>query len=284
MKEPDPGHSTGRDPQIDEDGVHNDSQDLRALMDFAAGLARGAGEITLRYFQRLPGAERKADGSFVTVADREAESFLRAEIGRQFPDDAILGEEEGEQAGTSSRRWIIDPIDGTFSFVHGVPFYGVLIGLEINGESLVGAVNLPALGELVYAARGQGCFWNGGAARVSDTATLEESLLLSTDFGTCRRYGFGDAADELQQRALARRTWGDCYGHVLVATGCADCMLDPVMNAWDCAPLLPILEEAGGTFTDWHGQQTIHGGNAVSTNSKLFESVMAISKKHRNAE
>ncbi len=284
MKDLDTGHVAGRNPQMDEGGAdNNDSQDLRALMDFAAELARGAGEITLRYFQRLPSAERKADGSFVTIADRETESFLRAEIGRQFPDDAILGEEEGEQAGKSSRRWIIDPIDGTFSFVHGVPFYGVLIGLEINGEPLVGAVNLPALGELVCAARGQGCFWNGGAARVSDTATLEESLLLSTDFGTCRRYGFGEAADELQRRALARRTWGDCYGHVLVATGRADCMLDPVMNVWDCAPLLPMLEEAGGTFTDWQGRRTIYGGNAVSTNGKLFESIIGVIENRLNA-
>lgn len=284
MKDLDDRRVAGRNPQTDEGGAHKDSQDLRELMDFAAGLARSAGEITLRYFQRLPGAQRKADGSFVTIADREAESFLRAEISRQFPNDAILGEEEGEQAGTSLRRWIIDPIDGTFSFVHGVPFYGVLIGLEINGEPLVGAVNLPALNELVYAARGQGCFWNGEAARVSDTAMLESSLLLSTDFGMCHRYGFGEAADELQQRALARRTWGDCYGHILVATGRADCMLDPVMNVWDCAPLLPILEEAGGTFTDWHGQPTIHGGNAVSTNGKLFESIMGVIEKHRNAE
>ena len=119
-----------------------DGAALRELMAFAAQLARGAGEITLRYFRRTLEAERKADGSFVTAADREAEKFLRAEIGRRFPDDAIIGEEEGEQAGTTDRRWIIDPIDGTYSFVHGVPFYGVLIGLEIADEPSVGVVGL----------------------------------------------------------------------------------------------------------------------------------------------
>jgi histidinol-phosphatase len=254
----------------------DDESELRELLDFAVRIARGAGEITLGYFRKGVATDRKADGSFVTVADREAESYLRREIRRSFPDDAMLGEEEGASPGTSDRRWIIDPIDGTYSFVHGVPFYGVLIGLEIGGEASVGVVNLPALDEIAYAARGQGCFWNGERARVSETGTLEEALLLSTDFGTCARYGFGEATAELQRRVRARRTWGDCYGHVLVATGRAEIMLDPVMNVWDCAPLLPILEEAGGTFTDWRGQRTIHGGNAISTNGALLRTTLEI--------
>ena len=258
--------------------------ELRELMEFAARLAREAGEITLRYFRRAFTPERKADGSFVTAADREAEKFLRAEIARRFPDDAILGEEEGERAGTSDRRWIIDPIDGTYSFVHGVPFYGVLLGLEIADEPAVGVVNIPALGELVKAARGQGCYLNDERAHVSATATPDEALLLATDFGTCARYGFGEAAAELQRRFGARRTWGDCYGHVLVATGRAECMLDPVMNVWDCAPLLPIVEEAGGTFTDWAGRRTIRGGNALSTNGALFGAVLEIINKNAGSE
>ena len=147
---------------------------------------------------------------------------MRAEIERRFPDDAIVGEEEGVRAGTSRRRWIIDPIDGTFAFVHGVPFYGVLIGVEIDDEPVVGVVNLPALGELITAARGLGCYWNGERARVSTVSVLDESLLLSTDFRACRNYGFGKAAEELQRRARNVRTWGDCYGHVLVATGRAE--------------------------------------------------------------
>jgi histidinol phosphatase-like enzyme (inositol monophosphatase family) len=257
--------------------------ELRELMAFAAEAARGAGEITLRYFRRALEAERKADGSFVTAADREAERFLRAEIERTFPDDGIIGEEEGERTGTSGRRWILDPIDGTYSFVHGVPFYGVLVGLEIGDEPAVGVVNVPALGELVRAARGQGCYWNGELARVSETADAGQSLLLSTDFGLCARYGFSAATEELQRRFGARRTWGDCYGHVLVATGRAECMLDPVMNVWDCAALLPILEEAGGTFTDWSGRRTIRGGNALATNGALYAEVAQIISKNAGA-
>lgn len=256
----------------------NDQENLQQTLDFAVQIAREAGEITLDYFRSNRSAlvvDRKADGSFVTTADREAESHLRARIGDAYPDDALLGEEEGERAGSSGRRWIIDPIDGTYSFVHGVPLWGVLIGLEVGGESALGVVNLPALGEMVYARRGGGCFWNGEAVRVSSTAELDDALLLSTDFGTCERYGFGRACDELQRRVHARRTWGDAYGHVLVATGRADVMLDPVMNIWDCAALQPIVEEAGGTFTDWRGERTIHGGNAISTNATLLKDVLA---------
>jgi histidinol-phosphatase len=250
--------------------------ELEALRDFAVELAREAGAITLKYFRQSPKTDTKADGSFVTVADREAESYLRSAISSRFPDDGILGEEAGETPGVSGRRWIVDPIDGTFSFVHGVPFYGVLIGLEIDGAPSVGVVNLPALGELVHAASGLGCFANGEPAHVSSTASLEEALLLATDFGACAQYGFGQASAALESRAKARRTWGDCYGHVLVATGRADVMLDPVMNPWDCAALAPIIEEAGGTFTDWKGNRTISGDNAISTNRVLYDEVMRV--------
>jgi histidinol phosphatase-like enzyme (inositol monophosphatase family) len=253
-----------------------DQPELETLRDFAVELAREAGAITLKYFRQSPQTDTKADGSFVTVADRETESYLRRAISSRFPDDGLLGEEEGERPGVSGRRWIVDPIDGTFSFVHGVPFYGVLIGLEVDGAASVGVINIPALGEIVYAARGLGCFANGEPARVSSTASLEEALLLATDFGACAQYGFGPAAAELESRAKARRTWGDCYGHVLVATGRADVMLDPVMNVWDCAALAPIVEEAGGTFTDWKGNRSITGGNAISTNRVLYAEVMKV--------
>jgi histidinol-phosphatase len=254
---------------------------LNEILEFSVGLARGAGEITLKYFRKDPETTKKSDGSFVTIADREAEAYLRDRIRQRFPNDGVLGEEEGESKGSSGRRWIVDPIDGTFAFVHGVPFYGVLIALEIDGESQAGVVSIPALDEIVYAATGLGCFLNGQSTHVSSTATLEEALLLCTDFNTCERYGFGTSIDELQRNAKSNRTWGDCYGYVLVATGRADVMLDPVMNVWDCAPLLPIIEEAGGTFTDWRGKRTIAGENSIATNGVLFDEVMAIVTRNR---
>ena len=250
--------------------------ELKELLEFAVVLARGAGDITLNYFRKQPETSTKSDGSYVTIADREAEAYLRKQISERFPDDGILGEEEGELKGRSGRRWIIDPIDGTFAFVHGVPFYGVLIALEIENEMSVGVINMPALGEIVSAAEGCGCFLNGEPTRVSSTFNLEEALLLCTDFRAAAHHGFGRAVDFLQRTAKTSRTWGDCYGYVLVATGRADVMLDPVMNLWDCAPLLPIMEEAGGTFTDWRGVRTVHGGNSIATNTLLFDEVMQL--------
>ena len=251
-------------------------KELNELLEFAVTLARGAGDLSLNYFRKAPETSTKSDGSYVTIADREAEGYLRRQIAERFPDDGVLGEEEGEREGSSGRRWIVDPIDGTFAFVHGVPFYGVLIALEIEGEASVGVVNIPALNEIVAAAKGCGCFLNNAPAHVSSIDRLEDALLLSTDFNACARYGFGRAVEVLQRRAKSSRTWGDCYGYVLVATGRAEVMLDPVMNLWDCAPLLPIMEEAGGTFTDWRGVKTISGGNSIATNGALFAEVMAV--------
>ena len=251
------------------------ANELQDLLEFSVEIARAAGDITLKYFRRQPETHKKTDGSFVTIADREAEAYLRQAILKRFPDDGVVGEEEGERSGSSGRRWIIDPIDGTFAYVHGVPLFGVLIGLEVEGDYSLGVINIPALQEIVYAAKGLGCFSNGTPARVSATANLEDALLLCTDFPACERYGFGAAANAFQQRAKTR-TWGDCYGYVLVATGRADVMLDPIMNLWDCAALLPIMEEAGGTFTDWRGERTAAAGNAVATNGMLFDEVMSV--------
>ncbi len=137
-----------------------ETAELKSLLDFAVRLAREAGGITQRYFKSSLTLERKADNSLVTIADREAERHIRESIEQTFPDDGFLGEEEEERAGKSGRRWIIDPLDGTFSFVHGVPLYGVMIGLEIEAKPALGVVNLPAINEIAYAARGQGCFLN----------------------------------------------------------------------------------------------------------------------------
>lgn len=251
------------------------STELVELLAFAERLGREAGEITHNYFKGSFATERKPDRSYVTAADREAERYLREEIEREFPDDGILGEEEGEKSGTSGRRWILDPLDGTYSFVHRVPIYGVMIGLEIDDEASLGVVNFPALGELISAVKGHGCLWNGRPACASTVARLDEALVLATSFDACESHRNADGVRELRRRANATRTWGDCYGHVLVATGRAEVMLDPVMNIWDCAALLPILEEADGTFTDWEGRRTISGGEAVTTNGHLFGEVMS---------
>jgi len=249
---------------------------LQELLDFAVDAARQAGEITLEYFQTGLAPQRKPDRTVVTEADRKAEERLRTLIRQAYPDHGILGEEFGEEPSRSGWTWIIDPLDGTASFVHGVPLFGVLLGLEIDGEVVLGVANLPSLGELVSAATGMGCFWNGRRAAVSTVDDLREALLLYTDGASFEPHGREGAFRRLLAAAGMHRSWGDCYGHILVATGRAEVMLDPAMNVWDCAALLPILQEAGGTFTDWGGRPTIRGGNAISTNGRLFDQVMRI--------
>lgn len=253
---------------------------IRHLLDFAQELAWQAGKITLAYFDTGIVPELKADLSPVTVADRQAEERLRAMIEARFPDHGILGEEYGETNPGARYRWILDPIDGTKSFVQGVPLYGVLVGLERDDEPVIGVCFLPALNEMVAAARGEGCTVNGRRAQVSNVAQITDAVLLASDTRSFDEYGRGGAYRELESHVKFARSWGDCYGHVLVATGRAEMMLDPIMNSWDCAALLPIVQEAGGTFTDWSGVSTIHGGSAISTNGLLFDEVMRVVKSH----
>jgi histidinol phosphatase-like enzyme (inositol monophosphatase family) len=252
------------------------TESLSELREFAAELAWQAGKLTLRYFQTGLTPDIKADQSPVTLADRESERLMRELIERRYPHHSILGEEEGETRPGASHRWILDPIDGTKSFVRGVPLYAVLVGLEREGAAVVGAVNVPGTGDFLTAAKGQGCQWNGRAARVSDVSRLADATLLCTDPKQMQLSGRQDAFDRLVDASKMFRSWGDAYGHVLVATGRAEVMLDPEMNAWDCAALLPVVQEAGGTFTDWGGVATIHGGNAIGTNGTLLEEVLGL--------
>jgi histidinol-phosphatase len=253
--------------------LHPQAASLRTLLDFAVEAAWQAGKITLEYFQAGAAVEQKADASPVTLADRRAEEKLRQCIQRAFPSHGILGEEFGEIPGQTPYRWVLDPLDGTRSFIQGVPLYGVMMGLEENGRAVLGVVHFPALGETVYAAQGEGCYWNGRRAQVSKTTRLEDAVLLATSVRSLYEEGRGAVFETLQRRTRLQRTWGDCYGHILVATGRAEVMLDPILNIWDCAA---ILEEAGGTFTDWAGTATHTGGNGISTNGHLLRPLMEI--------
>jgi histidinol-phosphatase len=256
------------------------AEGLRDLLEFAVEVAWRAGRITLAHYQTGIAAETKPDDSPVTMADRDAERIVRDLIRTRFPADGIVGEEMASEREGADRRWIIDPIDGTRSFVRGVPLYGVLIALEEEGDPVLGVAHFPALNETVYAARSLGCWWNGRRALVSETTKLADALVVTSDAEHPARAGRSESWQRLRAGFGLCRTWGDCYGYVLVATGRADVMLDPVMNVWDCAALLPVLEEAGGTFTDWQGRRTIHSGNALATNGALFCEVMQIIKEN----
>jgi histidinol phosphatase-like enzyme (inositol monophosphatase family) len=258
--------------------------DLASCLEFAVTAARQAGALALGYFQSDVAVETKGDGSPVTLADRQAEQELRALIAEAYPADGVLGEEFGDRPGTSGRRWVLDPVDGTQSFIRGVPLWGVLLALEERGEAVLGVVYLPALDEMVYAARGHGCWWLpagrplGAAprrARVSPVARLADGLTVMTSYDHFARTG-RTALLERILRATRTRGWSDCYAHVLVATGRAEAAVEPEMNVWDSAPLLPILREAGGAFTDWKGTPTITSRDAVSTNGKVHGEVLAL--------
>ncbi len=246
-------------------------------LDFALDVARRAGAVTLRWFGTDLTVETKADASPVSIADREAERTIRDAIAEHYPDDAILGEEYGEASGSGSgRRWIVDPIDGTQSFVRGVPLYGTLVALEADGDVVVGVAHFPALDETLAAARGAGCRHNGRPARVSSCDVLGDSLICYTDHMLFERAGHADAWERVVAATGLTRGWSDCYGYALVATGRADAMIDPIMAPWDCAALAPIVEEAGGRYTDFGGAATIYGGNAIATNGRVHGALLAI--------
>lgn len=233
--------------------------------------------MTLEYFQTGVAMERKSDASPVTAADRGAERIIREMIGAKFPQDAILGEEEGG-ALDADDRWVIDPIDGTKSFVSGVPLYATLIGYEQAGQPILGVCYFPALDEMLYAEVGGGAFINGRPCRVSEKSSLSDSVLacggLKSMVEKERWQGFAD----LSLRTLATRTWSDAYGHALVATGRIEAMVDPVVSRWDLSAIKTIVQEAGGSFTDFQNQDPFLRGNyeleAVSSNGRLHEEVL----------
>ena len=254
------------------------SEHLRPYLDFAIETAWQAGKLTLGYYQQpAVRAERKADDSPVTVADRLAEELIRERITAAFPDHAIVGEEFGGQsADDTSHRWYIDPIDGTRAFVRGVPLYAVLLALEIDGRCDVGVAYFPALREMLAAATGLGCRWNGRPARVSDADALDAGIVAHANVAAFGQLGRADAFGRLTRAAGFCAGWADAYAYLLVATGRAEVALDPVMSAWDCAPFPPILREAGGYFGDWSGTETIHAGEALATTQALLPEVLQL--------
>ena len=237
-------------------------------------MAEEAGDVTLRHYGRIVEHDAKLDGSPVTVADREAETHIRTRVEGRYPEHSILGEEFGESNPGARVRWILDPIDATRSFMRGVPLYGVLVGIEVEGEPAVGVSHFPPLGETVAAGRGLGCTWNGEPCRVSAVDRIEDALVCTTDVERILARPEGAGWRRLQQRAAFSRTWGDCYGHALVATGRAEAQVDPIVKAWDLAPFATIVTEAGGRFTTLGGEATIHGGSGISTNGLLHDEVL----------
>ena len=245
----------------------------------AVELAKLGGQLTLKYFQTTGvDVERKGDNSPVTIADKQAEELIRHELGVRYPADAILGEEFGSHAGTSDYQWIVDPIDGTKSFISGVPIYSTLIGIVHQRQCLGGVIYIPALDEVVFAAKNTGT-WHSirgsepSLCRVS-LRPLSEGLFVTTQFDSFAKRGAGEGYQKLEKAAYISRTWGDGYGYLLVATGRAEVMVDPIANPWDLAAVQPVVEEAGGKFTSWSGESTVFGGDGVGSNALVHDDVL----------
>jgi len=251
-------------------------------------IAKSAGQITLKYFQTDDfSVDYKGDGSPLTNADRESETHLRAEIQAAFPDDAIVGEEFADKPGTSDYGWILDPIDGTKSFISGVPLYGTMVAVEeidanaTGRQAIIGSVYFPGLDEGMFAAKGQGAFSFKGdhspkPAKVSTQSDIAKSVLLTTSVSDFELRNAQQPFAELANRFYFSRTWGDVYGYYLVAVGRAEAMIDPELNVWDAAAVQPIIEEAGGHYSDWNGEPKIDTGDAVGSNGFFHDEILKI--------
>jgi myo-inositol-1(or 4)-monophosphatase len=249
-------------------------QNYREELEFALSMAEDSRRILRSHFGSQMKVEWKGDDTPVTLADRATEEALRARMAATTPGYGVIGEEFGHAPGASGREWVVDPIDGTKAFIHGVPLFGTLIALLDEGAPVLGLIDLPALGETVWAVKGGGCFRNGTPCRVSTVAQVEEALLLDGSTTTMERLGHGPAWAGLRRRARLHRGWGDCYGHFLVATGAAEVMADPVVEVWDIAPMAVILPEAGGRFTSLLGRDGVTHRSGLSTNGLLHEEIV----------
>lgn len=246
---------------------------MQEFVQFSKQLAIASGEIITRYFRSEIEVEVKADESPVTIADKEAEAVMRDMIMRRYPAHGIIGEEYGVHNDGAEFQWVLDPIDGTKSFVSGTFLFGTLIGLLQGGKPIVGALHHPVTSHLLIGAGGQ-AWLNDKPARARDSRDLSEAVLLYTDFLDVDRYRDVDAFLRLMRATRVNRTWGDCHGYFLLATGYADIMLDPIMHLWDIVALVPIVEGAGGVITAWDGGDPMTNNGMIAATPALHGRVL----------
>lgn len=239
--------------------------------DFAIDLAQKAGALALKYFGQNLEIISKEDLSPVTIADRAAEQLIREAITLEFPGDHVFGEEFG--GSKYGDRWVVDPIDGTKSFICGVPLYATLLSYERDGIAEFGVARFPAIGETVAAKRGEGCFLNGSRCLVSISKDIGQSSIAFGSIATAEDAGRLDGVLQLARAARTMRTWCDAYGHCLVATGRIEAMIDPRVAAWDISAIGPIVEEAGGRFVDFSGNEN-PSGEAISACPGIYTEVL----------
>ena len=243
---------------------------------FIHRLAETSAQVIKPYFAALNlEVEIKGDETPVTQADRQAEKVMRELIRKEFPNHGIIGEEFGGENETAEFVWMLDPIDGTISFTSGCPLFGTLICLLHERRPILGAINQPILNFLCIGDNDRTTV-NGNPVRMREVDSLSEATLLTTDVLAIAKHQKGEGFENLLHRTKLFRTWGDCYGYLLLASGWADIMLDPIMNPWDILPIIPIIQGANGVITSWSGKDASRGDSCVTANKELHPLVLEI--------
>lgn len=247
--------------------------DVKEFKLFTKHLADISGNIIRNYFRTQIKIDSKADDSPVTIADKKAEEIMREEIMKEFPDHGILGEEFGEHNSSSHYKWILDPIDGTKSFICGTVTFGTLIALVKDGIPILGVINQPILKEFLIG-DSNSAELNDHKVKVRQCENLSDAVLLTTDYLDINKYQNGNKFDELTSRVKLYRNWGDCFGYYLLATGFADIMVDPIMNIWDSMALIPVIKGAGGIITDYQGNDPVKGNSIIAASPGIHKKVI----------
>jgi myo-inositol-1(or 4)-monophosphatase len=250
-------------------------EDIERFKLFAKHLANASGTVISSYFRTPISVDSKADLSPVTIADQKAEELMREEIIAEFPDHGILGEEFGEHNPNAEYKWILDPIDGTKSFICGAVTFGTLIALLKNGQPVLGVINQPILDEFLIGDN-LTCEINGIRTRVRKCEKLSAAVLLTTDHLNVKKYQDIEKFNSLMEKVKLYRNWGDCYGYYLLATGYADIMVDPIMSIWDYMALIPVIKGAGGIITDYKGGDSAKGNSIIASVPELHKEVVNI--------
>jgi myo-inositol-1(or 4)-monophosphatase len=248
---------------------------LREFTPFLHLLSSESSEIIKRYFRTVVNVESKFDFSPVTIADKLAEEKMREIIAKEFPSHGIIGEEFGNHNPDAEYVWVLDPIDGTKSFISGTLSFGTLIALIKNGKPIIGVINHPILNEFLIGDN-QDCLLNGGKVEMRICSSINQATLLTTDHLNIGKYQNPNKFDELTKKVKLYRNWGDCYGYYLLATGFADIMIDPIMSIWDSMALIPIINGAGGAITDYQGNDPTIGNSIVASSKEIHSTVIKL--------
>ena len=245
------------------------------LLKIALKTAELAEENILKYYQNNVGVEWKADKTPVTIADKGTEELARKFWAKETPGFGVIGEEFGIESPDAEFQWVIDPIDGTKSFIHGVPLFGTLIALYHKNVPIASVIRLPAMKSAVWAVNGGGAFLDGREVHASKVSQLSDALVLSGTVNTMEDKGFGEGFTKLRRSARLHRGWGDCYGYYLVAAGRAEIMVDPIVSLWDIAPFPLLMKEAGGKFSTIDGKMELFDASGKPT-APIYEGFTSI--------